>query len=323
MLEKYHDELLSCTGCGFCKKPYFALDFCRKESDFPKGKVMLAYGLLTGEIEEDEHVATALQKCTLCRRCEEDCPSLIKIAEIIQAARRELKNVLPSHEKLLANMKQHDNIFGEKPMERDGGTTVFFMGCLTQKYMKDTVVSLFDKLGIDITIVGGCCGHPAEKIGKPVKVAAHEKLHEKTCSPVILACPNGMCALSAYQPVHISQFILSQDIELKKGRETYIYHDPAFLGRHLEIYDEPREIIRSVGNLVEFKERRELSRWCGGDIEFKSAFPDEAEELAMHLVREAKAKNATIVTASPHCYHHLKEYGDVVDVLQLIEEHIG
>ena len=323
MLEKYHDELLSCTGCGFCKKPYFTLDFCRKESDFPKGKMMIAYGLLTGEIEEDDYVVRALQKCTLCRRCEEDCPSLIKIAEIIQAARHDLKHMLPPHEKLLANIEQHDNILGENNFEKDGGNTAFFMGCLTNKEMKNAVVSLFDKLGIDVTIIGGCCGHPAEKIGRTVEVKAREKLREKEIDRLIFSCPNGMCAFSAHNPVHISQFLITQDVTFRKGNETYIYHDPAFLGRHLGTYEEPRKIIKRIGNLVEFNENRELARWCGGEIEFVSAFPEEAEELALHLVREAKEKNATIVTASPHCYHHLKEYGDVIDLLQLVEEHIS
>ena len=67
------------------------------------------------------------------------------------------------------------------------------------------------------------------------------------------------------------------------------------------------------------QEAREIKAQLLKQIE---KFPEEARELAQYLIKEAKQKNATIVTASPHCYSHLKEYGDVVDLLQLIEENI-
>ena len=81
-------------------------------------------------------------------------------------------------------------------------------------------------------------------------------------------------------------------------------------------------IIKKIGNLIEFTENREYSQWCGGDIEFCKEFPREAEELALRLVDEANRKNATIVTASPHCYQHLKNYCEVKDIVHLVEEHI-
>lgn len=326
MLEKYHDEMLSCTACGFCKKSYYAYDFCQKESDYPKGKVMISYGLFSGELKEDIEVVKTLQKCTLCRRCEKDCPSLIKIADIIKAARHDLNYLLPEHEKLLNNFNKKGNIFAEENFKKEGGDIAFFMGCLVNKEMKDVVVSLFDKLGIDVTIIGGCCGYPLEKIGRNVEI----KIKLEGINKLIFSCPNGMLAFKEFKPIHISQLIhISQfvqnidfQINFQKSNKNYIYHDPSFLGRYLGIYDEPREIIKRIGKLIEFKENKDMARQCGGEIEFKTAFPEEAKEMAEYLIKEAKKKNATIVTASPHCYSHLKEYGDVVDILQLIEENI-
>ncbi|RLI53285.1 MAG: hypothetical protein DRO93_13835, partial [Candidatus Thorarchaeota archaeon] len=151
MLEKYHDEMLSCTGCAFCKKSYAVYAFPQKESDYPKGKIMLAYGLYTKELEENIEMVRALQKCTLCKRCEADCPSLIKITDIIKAARFELRTMLPEHETLVDNFRRTNNILGEENFERDGGRIVFIMGCMVKKEMKDIVISLFDKLGVDVT----------------------------------------------------------------------------------------------------------------------------------------------------------------------------
>lgn len=322
MLEKYHDEILSCTGCGFCKKSYYAYKFPQKESDFPKGKIMISYGLLTGELEEDMEAVKAIQKCTLCGRCEEDCPSLIKIADVIKATRNDLQLMLPEHEKIFHNFKEKGNILGEENFFKKGGSIVFFMGCLTNREMKDVVISLFDKLGIDVTIIGGCCGYPIEKIGRKTEDKIKKELEEREIEKLVMACPNGMLALSEFSPLHISQFVLSLGVDFRRNDKNYIYHDSAFLGRYLGIYEEPRQIIKRIGNLLEFDENRKMARQCGGEIEFRMAFPDEAKEIAEYLIKEAKEKNATIVTASPHCYSHLKEYGDVIDILQLIEENI-
>jgi len=196
------------------------------------------------------------------------------------------------------------------------------MGCLVNKEMKDTVISLFSKLGLDITIMGGCCGNPIEKMGRKVETDIGKKLREKEIEKVILSCPNGMIALKEFSPMHITQFILSLNPKFRKEEGRYIYHDPSFLGRYLGIYEEPRILIKKIGNLVEFHENREEARQCGGEIEFRRAFPHEAEEMAKYLIKEAREKNAIIVTASPHCYDHLKEYGDVVDIMHLLERNI-
>jgi Fe-S oxidoreductase len=230
--------------------------------------------------------------------------------------------MLPEHEKLLHNFEERNNILGEENFFKEDGNIIFFMGCLTGREMKDVVISLFDKLGIDITIIGGCCGYPIEKIGRKVENKIKKRLEERKIERLVMACPNGILALSEFSPLHISEFILSLNIDFKRKDKNYIYHDSAFLGRYLGIYEEPRQIIKRIGNLIEFDENKNMARQCGGEIEFRIAFPDEARKMAEYLLKEAKEKKATIVTASPHCYSHLKEYGEVVDILQLIEENM-
>ncbi len=273
---------------------------------------MIAYGLLNGEIKEDMDVVKILQDCSLCRRCEEDCPSNIKIAEIINGVRYKLKNLLPEHKKIYENFQKHNNIFGEENFSYGKGEDAFFMGCVVKKEMKDIIISLFDKAGIDIKIIAQCCGNPLRKIGinfDGKKLNGFKK--------ILFSCPNGMIEFMDHNIMHISQFFSKS--EFKRDGKNYIYHDSEILGRYIKIYEEPREIIKKIGNLVEFRENRKIARWCGGEIEYRSAFPEKAEELARYIAKEAKEKNATIVTSSPHCYSHLKEYG-AIDLVQLIEE---
>ena len=225
--------------------------------------------------------------------------------------KREMRKLTPAEEFCF-----YQEIYGEKNYEKEGSEITFFMGCLVSKEMKDVVISLFDKLGIDVTVIGGCCGYPIEKIGRRVKI----KLIEKEMDKLIFSCPNGMLAFKEFKPMHISQFILSLDVNFLKNNKNYIYHDSSFLGRYLGIYDEPRILLQKAGKFLEFDENKEIAKCCGSDLAFSTAFPEMAEKMAEKIVEEARKKNAVIVTASPHCYSHLKKYGEVMDIAEVIKK---
>ncbi len=59
------------------------------------------------------------------------------------------------------------------------------------------------------------------------------------------------------------------------------YHDPCIMGRHMGIYDEPRELISSVPGveLVEMYSNREHALCCGAGGGVLSAFTDLAGDV--------------------------------------------
>jgi Fe-S oxidoreductase len=74
-----------------------------------------------------------------------------------------------------------------------------------------------------------------------------------------------------FEVVHMSQYLLEliSDGRLElKGEYTkkVTYHDPCYLGRHNEIYDEPREALKRVPGLElsEMPDCRVDSLCCGG-----------------------------------------------------------
>jgi Fe-S oxidoreductase len=87
-----------------------------------------------------------------------------------------------------------------------------------------------------------------------------------------------------------------------KSTETVVYHDPCYLGRYQNIYEEPREVIHQQATLVEAPRNHERSFCCGagGGLAFLG---EETGERVSHVrARElADTGAATIATACPFC----------------------
>jgi len=94
----------------------------------------------------------------------------------------------------------------------------------------------------------------------------------------------------------------SKDLRLNAATGTVVYHDPCYLGRYQDIYDEPRAIIRQQATLVEAPRSHERSFCCGagGGLAFLG---EESGERVSHVrARELAATGAeTIATACPFC----------------------
>ena len=332
-LEQIQHELLCCTGCGYCKKACPTFDMGGTEADSGRGKIFLSYGLLSGEIEEDNSVIETLQKCALCGRCEQDCPSLVRINDIIHAARKDINGVLPAHQAIIDNIAKYGNPFGtEAEGVGTGGANskiAYFSGCIEnykEQGLKRAALSIFGKLGLDVAVLDDtCCGNPVEIIGRENEQIKklERRLEEMGIKKVIFSCPSGMQSFlplrEKFEIMHISEFLAGMDLNMENPGMKFIYHDSSVLGRKLGIYDAPRKLLDMAGGFIEFGEHGNLSQCCGGDLAFSMAFPETAEKMAKRISEEAKGKGATIVTASPQCYHHLKKYGDVMDIVEVVD----
>lgn len=122
--------------------------------------------------------------------------------------------------------------------------------------------------------------------------------------------------------IHISELlaILIDEGRLKFNKKDLdvTYHDSCHLGRHCKVFDEPREAIESVANLIEMENIKENSLCCGAGGGVKSAYPQIASELAEARISQAKDTNCSIlITPCPFCKLNLKDYG--LEVLDLTE----
>jgi Fe-S oxidoreductase len=115
---------------------------------------------------------------------------------------------------------------------------------------------------------------------------------------------------------HYTQFVLAL---IKQGKLPFqrkigkkvSYQDPCYLGRHNDIYDDPREILKNIPGteLVEMKRSKEDCLCCGGGGgRMWADFSEEVARLADIRVREAAEVGAEIlVTACPFCLINMED----------------
>ena len=100
-------------------------------------------------------------------------------------------------------------------------------------------------------------------------------------------------------------------VSQKPYPKKVIYHDPCFLGKQNGIFDEPREILKSISGLelIEYSRCRENSMCCEGGggrmfFEVEATYQRNAEVR----VQEAVDKGAEeIATSCPFCVMTLED----------------
>ncbi|MEE8600194.1 (Fe-S)-binding protein [Euzebya tangerina] len=192
---------------------------------------------------------------------------------------------------------------------------LFWVGCAGafEDRSKKTTVStaqLLQAAGVSFAVLGqgeACTGDPARRLGMEYlfQMMAQmniETLNDAGVTKIITACPHCLNTLKNEYPdfgghfevIHHSEILaqLIVDGKLSPQRsgdgQRVTFHDPCYLGRHNEIYEEPRSLLSSVDGVetVEMGRSRNQSFCCGaGGAKF---FMEEVgERVNLNRVDEA------------------------------------
>ena len=154
------------------------------------------------------------------------------------------------------------------------------------KKVTTSLVRILQKAKISFAILGveeKCTGDYARRVGSEMmfQMMAQENietLNNYNVKKIITACPHCLNTLKHeypsmggdYDVIHhaefIDQLVKEGKIKLKQSLEgTLTYHDPCYLGRYNNIFDQPRSILRSVskGVLKELDRHGRESFCCG------------------------------------------------------------
>lgn len=355
-LDKVKAAVNVCTMCGFCKSVCPSFKAIGWDSALSRGRIALAYGLLTGEIGPDESVVENMYTCTTCADCVRRCPSKVDIVEIIENCRADLVKagaILPKHKAICENVLATNNPYGEKesvpaklgrkPKKAKIG---YFAGC-TATYRADEIskstMSILDKLKVDFTTLDEvCCGSVMQRIGWDAGETENyfkknvDHIKSMGVETLVLSCSGCYRMFKDEYPkhtevpfrvLHMSEFLAEQDLKLKPlNGKVVTYHDPCHLGRHAGVYEAPRKILKSIPG-IDFREmefNRGQSHCCGGGGGVRSAYPKESKDIADTRMEEASFADM-IVTACPFCVSNLNlGKGDrdirVADLTELVDE---
>jgi Fe-S oxidoreductase len=195
-------------------------------------------------------------------------------------------------------------------------------------------IKILNALGIEPMLLPNerCCGHDllwtgdVETFKKLAQINA-EMIKESGAKKIIFSCPEGYRTFKIdypqyvkldCEPVHITE-LLAQNLSslplrprAKRGGSNpkvkkVTYQDPCRLGRHVGIYEPPREIIKAIPGieLVEMEHSGDESICCGTSVWTNCS--SYSKEIRVERLSEAKATDAELmITACPKCQIHFK-----------------
>jgi heterodisulfide reductase subunit D len=265
------------------------------------------------------------------------------------------------------NLAKRRNVFGEDNSERaewvedmrrppadrhirPRAEVVYITGCvsaffpLAQK-IPIALAEIMEASRVDFTLLGEeewCCGFPLLGAGL-MEMFADFKAHNlaavkaKGGRTVVFACPSCYQMWREYYgadlellsaPELLLRLVRSGKARLAELPLTVTYHDPCDLGRGARVFDEPREVIRSIPGvtLVELPHRRENCTCCGGGGNLEMVDADLAARIARNKIDEALSTGAqAVVTSCQQCVRTMTSCVkrnqikiEVLDIVQLV-----
>lgn len=267
----------------------------------------------------------------------------------------------------IKNISATGNPLGEAPDKRadwakdldvkphSKGTEILYFPCCIPEYdasvqrVARAAVNIMKKAGVDFGIPGSrvnCCGESVRKAGdeKVFERLAGSNIStfaEMGVKKVVTSSPhcyhtfkNEYPGLGGdFETIHLSQYLLEliKENRLNFTREInkkVAYHDPCYLGRYNDIYEEPRQVLESIPGLelIELPDCRENSLCCGGGggriwMETKSG-----ERFSDMRVEQALAAGADVLAvACPYCMLNFDdsvttmEKGDFIEIRSISE----
>ena len=237
---------------------------------------------------------------------------------------------------------------------------LYWVGCTTAlddrcQKIAVAMARILDEGGVKFAILGNeesCCGDPARRIGNEYLFQLQaqrniETLKRYNVKKIITACPHCFNTLKNEYPqfggdfevMHHTQFIayLFREGKLKpvtSVRKKVTYHDPCYLGRYNDIYEEPRKILASIP-MLNFKEmdRTKKNSFCCGGGGGRSWMEEPGTKIS-HLRTDdtIKAKAEILALACPFCMimfedavkaKEVEETLKVMDIAELVEHSLS
>ncbi len=280
-------------------------------------------------------------QCTTCGACEFQCPVGIQHLPVIVGLRRGAVNTGNWEDdygnKLFLNLERNGNPLGMAAGERDkflkkldlplyDGTQEYclWLGCMGSYDPKGreiitALVTVMRHLNVTFGVLKKerCTGDAARRLGNDL---AFSELAGQNLDTIRAAAPKKMISICPHcvrtmtedwkefgeTPVveHHSVFLARHQHRLPPAEATgeVVFHDPCYLGRYQNIYDEPRQVAALAGTVVDPPRARERSFCCGAGGGLAFLGEEHGERVSETRAKELVATGAqTVAAACPFC----------------------
>jgi Fe-S oxidoreductase len=214
---------------------------------------------------------------------------------------------------------------------------LFWVGCAgafddRAQRVSRAVATVLSRANVRFAVLGPseyCTGDAARRLGEEGLFQQMAKrnvaiLNDCGVREIVTACPHCLNALKNeysefggnYEVSHYSEFMLrlvNEDrLKLNPQNETrpFTYHDACYLGRHNNIFDQPRDLLATTTGArpCEMPRNREQSFCCGGGGSNAWYEMRDGERINAIRYEEAKGTGAElVVTSCPFCTTMLEE----------------
>jgi Fe-S oxidoreductase len=289
----------------------------------------------------------AVFQCTTCGACEFQCPVGIEHVPILVGLRRGAVNTGSWDDdrgaKLFLTLERGSNALGISPAERDkfiqkqalptfDGTQEYclWLGCMGGYDPKGREIvadfaRVMNYLGTSYGVLRKekCTGDPVRRLGndlvfQQLAEANLETLAQNKVKKIVSICPHCVRTIqedwkdygTPPEIEHHSEFLarFADKLPQQANEETVVFHDPCYLGRYRNVYDEPRAVAALAGTVIEAPRNRERSFCCGAGGGLAFLGEETGERVSHNRAAELVATGAsTVGTACPFCNTMLRD----------------
>jgi Fe-S oxidoreductase/nitrate reductase gamma subunit len=233
-------------------------------------------------------------------------------------------------------------------MEQDSDVEVlYFVGCYASFDKRNQAIARnFIKIctaaGIKVGILGKeekCCGEPVRKLG-------NEYLYQMTATEnielikaygvkkIVTTCPHCFNTLARdykdlgldipveHYSTYINTLLENGKLNLTPEPFAFTYHDSCYLGRYMDIIDQPRVILKAAGGSITEMDKNGYDSFCcsagGGRIMAEEKLGSKISEVRIGMATDTGAP--LLISNCPFCLTMFEDgikTGGAEDVLQV------
>lgn len=320
-------ELSACSRCGIC------IDNCPMDKDLGVQGVQSVY--LLRDIRYKRGSEEVANQCLMCQRCVSECPVGLDLMSIRRQVRSKGELDTTDNYNYVGNIQAFNSV----------GRVVYFGGCMSHLTpgITESMIKIFEAVDQKYWYMDKektiCCGRPLLQQGflkqaKELRMKNQSMIIKSKAKLLVTSCP--ICYQSftkeynlpikvMHHTEYINELIRTKRLKLRKDDLKVVYHDPCELGRGCGIYNEPREVLKNVSNLVKAKSEREKSMCCGFNLGSTVLSQDQQTKIRDAAVENLMYRNPDLIaTACPMCkkaFNHATTL-QVKDIAELVAENI-